>query len=363
MASERRTKSGQLQEKLLELVEDGRSKSDLRFWSVREIAREHNVSTITAGKVVSNLISHGFLVKREGVGTFIAPNSAGKPEVSKEVALCVGRTSFSFFFYELFATLVNHARQMGLSLSVFGTGNPTDDKSLRELVERALNDGFENLLIGPLDGPALESVEDLLGQARNVVLFGMEEKVSFDSVSTDTYKAGRLAGKYFAEMGHRDILLMGSHLPARTEGFLDGLAEEGVQLPAQLVMPSDGSERSGYEVLNYALKAGLHFTGVMSCSNESTLGALFALQGANLEIPEDVSLVSMGNAGVMRSVCRVTSISLRPDEIAKEALVAIEERLDGNTRRFRWKKIDPILVDRGSVKQLKRPAPDETMEA
>ena len=57
MASERRTKSGQLQEKLLELVEDGRSKSDLRFWSVREIAREHNVSTITAGKVVSNLIS------------------------------------------------------------------------------------------------------------------------------------------------------------------------------------------------------------------------------------------------------------------------------------------------------------------
>ena len=353
MTTERLTKSHRLHNQLLELVENGQNDANERFPSVREIARKHNVSTITASKVVSNLIAQGYLVKREGVGTFVAPGSRGQNgEAKREAALCVGKTHYSLFFYELFAALVNEARKMGLSLSVFGTGNPIEEASLRERIQHALDDGFQTLLVGPMDGPTVESVADLLAMAANVVVFGSEEPVGFDSVTSNVYKAGRLAGEFFAEMGHREILLMQADLPARTEGFLDSLAEHGVELPPHLVIPCDGSERSGHDVVNYAMKAGMEFTGVMTCANESTIGALFAIQGANRRVPDDVSIISFNDAEAMRSICPVTSISIRPDEIAKEALAMVDAQLADEKDRVTERKIEPMLVDRGSVKQL-----------
>ncbi len=353
MTAKRLTKSNRLQEKLLKVIRRQVGKDDQPFSSVRQIAKEHRVSTITAGKVISNLISQGFLAKREGIGTFVVPNHSAEPKEKKDrVALCLGETTFSFAFFEFFSTLIMQARRMEINLSVFGGATLTEKESLRGRIENALNEGCRTLLVGPIQRPTVESVKDLLLTAENIVLFGNEEDDGFDSVGADTFKAGYLAGKYFGSMGHRDILVMITHLPLRVQGFIQGLRETGVELAPHLIIPGDGSERSGYELVNYALRAGFSFTGIMTGAPESTIGTLFALQGARLRIPEDVSVISFGDEGPMRSISPVTSISLRDEEIAGKALAMIAEKLEGKRTPRGHYPVEPLLIDRNSVKAL-----------
>src|SRR5687767_11569537 len=117
------SKSKQLKDRLLKVIAHSEGGVDTRFPSVRQIATDHSVSIITANKVVSNLIALGFLVKREGIGTFIAtPKVSG--DAVRNVALCLGPTTFSVFFLALFAELTSQARQMGINMQVFSDGNP-----------------------------------------------------------------------------------------------------------------------------------------------------------------------------------------------------------------------------------------------
>jgi LacI family transcriptional regulator, purine nucleotide synthesis repressor len=353
MATHTTSKFHRIHRMCLRLLAEHEGKPDIQFPSVREIARRHKVSTITASKVISNLIAQGFLVKREGVGTYVAPRRMGGGRVmAHEVALCLGPTTFSVFFLELFAELNKQARERGYKLSVFGNPGPPTQDQTRVFIQEALNEGYQTLAVGPIDPATVVAVEDLLRDVPQVVLFGSEEATSFDTVSINVYRGSFLAGKYFAQMGHRDILLMKPHLPARWKGFLAGLCEEGVELPEHLIFPSDGSERSGYDLVNCALRSGLKFSGVMTCSDESTLGAVFALRGAGLVIPRDVSIIAFGDAGPIRTICPVTSISVRPEELARRTWERLEESLTRKGRDNRHCWIEPILVDRGSVKKI-----------
>lgn len=347
------TKAFRVQKKLIQIIKSQRQSTNLRFPSVREIAQQHDISTVTANKVVSNLIAQGFLVKREGVGTFISPQETNNFSVKKgDVAYCLGHTTFSLDFFELFSAFMQQSREVGLSLSIFGRGNLTENLSTRELVKKALDENYETLLIGPVDAVTVRSIDDLLRQAKNVVLFGNEEKLPFDAIGIDAFRAGYLAGKYYAEMGHRNVLLLNSHLQARPDGFLKAFADKGIELSPRFVIPSTCTEQGGYDVVKYALEAGLDFTGVMTASNESTVGALFALYGAKLKIPNDISIISFGDATPLRSIAPVTSISLRTDEIVKKSLEFIIEKLNGNSEPLGNQMIEAVLVDRGSVKPL-----------
>lgn len=352
MPVKRMSKSSRLSSQLIKVIESHDGSSTQRFPSVRQIALEHNVSIITANKVISNLVAQGYLVKREGVGTFVAPRGGSEGLTGKnDVALCLGPTTFSVFFFGLFAGLTNQARLMGLNMSVYSDASPVEGR-VREFIKQALEAGFRSLLVGFLNRADILGVEDLLRSADNVVVFGNEEELEFASSGIDVARGACLGGKFFGRMGHRDILFMRPHLPSRERGFLKGLAEEGVELPPHLMIPSDGTERSGYDIVNQAILSGVKFTGVMTCSDESTLGALFALRGHGLKVPDDVSIISFGDTGPIRAICPVTSISVRPEELARQTLEMMSERIEGRSREVAHRWVEPMLIDRGSVRHL-----------
>ncbi len=352
MPVKRVSKSSRLSTKLMKVIEQHDGVTTQRFPSVRQIAQEHNVSIITANKVISNLIAQGYLIKREGIGTFVVPRGGNENGAGKtDVALCLGPTTFSLFFFGLFAGLTNQARLMGLNMTVFSDASPVEGR-VREFIKQALDAGCRSLLVGFVNRADVLGVEDLLRSAEHVVVFGNEELLDFSSSGIDVARGACLAGKFFGRMGHRDILFMRPHLSSREKGFLQGLEEEGIELPPHLMIPSDGSERSGYNIVNQAILSGTNFTGVMTCSDESTLGALFALRGHGLKIPEDVSIISFGDTGPIRTICPVTSISVRPEELARQTLELMNECMEGRVDDVVRRWLEPMLVDRGSVRHL-----------
>ena len=62
----------QLKELLFELIKDGRLKTGDRLPAERKLAEYQNVSRMTVKKAVDELVNNGYLVRKQGSGTYVA---------------------------------------------------------------------------------------------------------------------------------------------------------------------------------------------------------------------------------------------------------------------------------------------------
>ena len=254
------------------------------------------------------------------------------------------------FFGAVVSGIQTRAAELGYRV-LFNTGD-----RLPELEEVAV----ESLLELGLDGLILASPRvdnDFIAEAGRtvpvVVLNRHLEDDWCDSVTNDNLAGARLAVEHCVSFGHRDIAFItgGDSADARSrlQGYVHAMRECGF---ADHILTAEGAhtEKGGSNGAQQLLGSKRLPTAIFASNDLCAIGAMNALEEANLNVPSDVSLIGYDNTSLaaLRHIA-LTSVDQPGNEMGRMALERLSERINGTRTEPRHDVVAPSLVVRSTT--------------
>ena len=222
-----------------------------------------------------------------------------------------------------------------------------------QAIVSAIHQNVDGVLLCPTQ-KSLAGIELLRRNRVPFVLLGRRDQrdAEMDYVVCDDRLGGYLAGQHLVSLGHERILVVLpndeiSSAQERLEGFSQAMAEAGKELRGEWILRSEATgEGIGRRVLD-ALKANDGCTAVFSFSDYITWEILYALSGANIRVPEDLSIVSFDN--VQSRLCfppPLTTIHYPKKEIADRSVDLLLARIQDPEKPWEHVMCESYLVVR-----------------
>ncbi|HEY0188677.1 MAG TPA: LacI family DNA-binding transcriptional regulator [Cellulomonas sp.] len=253
---------------------------------------------------------------------------------SRIIGLAVPELSLPYFA-ELADMIMRVAERRGVMVLIEQTSASREREA--EMLTNPLRHLTDGLIFSPLalgqDDAALFDVDFPM------VLLG--ERVfdaGSDHVTMNNVHAARAATTFLIERGHRRIVLLGAHIgekvgsaALRTQGYAMALAAAGIGWDDALVAEVDPWHRAtGAAAMDRLLDAGVEFDAVFGLNDAVALGALHALHGRGLRVPEDVAVLGFDDTEeASYAMPTLTSVAPGRDQIAETAVRFLLERIDG----------------------------------
>ena len=147
----------------------------------------------------------------------------------------------------------------------------------------------------------------------------------YRSIGSDNLLGGRRATSHLTRLGRKAILFLGGNDPEalqRRRGYLDALAESGIEADTRLIAPVEFELESAEATVTRLIKRGVAFDAIVATSDLIALGAIRALRRAEISVPDDVSVVGYDDMLLSR-LSTPTLTTIRQDTYrAGELLVA-----------------------------------------
>lgn len=222
-------------------------------------------------------------------------------------------------------TAANGAGYLTMSMDT-PDGIDQDQRAVSLLLDRQV----DGLVVVAPELTAYEVPEALAGtQLILINCFDPDGRVT--SMVPDELGAGAAAAQILLDRGHTRIsLLADSRTTAestnRIAGVRRALAAAGLTAP-ELVSPRVSTE-DGFALVRDALRSAHPPTAVVSTRERLSLGALLAARAAGLDVPNDLSVVSLDDGeGLATGLVPAIATAERPDRAMAEAavLVMLEE--------------------------------------
>ena len=277
------------------------------FPSHGEVARRFGVSPGTALRALDTLRQDGRIVRRNGVGTFVAPPPGAAPPAARLLpSMLTDRRTVagimlpdSSYFAHCMSLLYHRAEANGLSLAcrVMAVGSVDDFPVPTHEADQPLGFVlFDWKRISPL-------ARRLLAAGNRVVVVGAPPQgVASDipCVYGDDEQGGYLVAQHLLDLGHTHIATTSFHeWTARYHGYLRAVREANrkggrVQGTRIAYEESQGWFRDPQKAALFLRQPNAP-TGIM-CWNDSEAAQMIAtLTRAGLRVPEDVSVMGYDN--------------------------------------------------------------------
>lgn len=168
-----------------------------------------------------------------------------------------------------------------------------------------------------------------------VVLYNRQAQ-GYYSVTVDNFKMGKLAAEAFHQKGKRHPWIITSTdvfpgMSLRIDGFCKTLEALGISCMAGHIKTSANSLDSGAEKMAEILNNAAPCDSVFCLSDAIAHGALYALNREGIKIPEDISVISIGNGESeysQFSIPPLTNVYLPMEDMAKNCLEILLKLLD-----------------------------------
>jgi DNA-binding LacI/PurR family transcriptional regulator len=174
-----------------------------------------------------------------------------------------------------------------------------------------------------------------------------------DCVMTDEAHGGRLAVEHLVALGHRDIVHIdggaGAGARQRRAGYLKAMATVGLA-DHRRVIGGEFTEQAGARAALRLLRSETLPTAVFAANDLAASGALDALEGAGLAVPDDVSVIGYDNSFVARlQHVSLSTIDQPREEMGRIAISLLLERIGDPRRDSTVCFTTPTLVARRST--------------
>jgi LacI family transcriptional regulator len=176
-------------------------------------------------------------------------------------------------------------------------------------------------------------------------------------VNRNNIKGAYLATKYLLEMGHTDIVYINSapnRLVAieRLQGYKKALQDSGQEVIAENILKGDFSDKTAEKVVaDFITKKHLP-SAIFAINDMSAIGAIRALKKKNIKIPDEVSVVGFDDLFIASEIePKLTTVRANTEMIAMEAVERLVKMLENPSIGASKLVIDPVLVERESVKR------------
>ena len=187
----------------------------------------------------------------------------------------------------------------------------------------------------------------------------VSDDLPVDQVLSDNEQGGYLAGQYLIQLGHRRIGCIAPPtevMPSagnRLVGFQRALAEAGVELTPVAIIHSDFRYTGGEAAMRELLKRNLDLTAIFATNDLMAAGVVNALRRANLQVPDDVSVIGFDNS--LQAIMMYPSITTIAQPIAELGRVSISlllERIKNPTAPTSRVMLPTTLIERASCRAI-----------
>ncbi len=252
---------------------------------------------------------------------------------TRTVGVCV------FDVTDVFTGIILH--EIGLQLSKLGYGmliadaandHNREEKNVRFLVNKKV-DGIISL---PVAGSS-DVLDPAFAADIPIVLLDRQYRDrSLDSITINNREAAAGAVNYLIKNGHKKIAVICAKQEytgrERYEGYKAAMEEAGLEIPEDYVVDGTHSMEHGYNAMHKLLKLKNRPTALLSTNYGINLGVVMALNEAQVNYPEDISVVGFDN--------------LMLSNVLKTQLTVIEQPME----RFGQKGVE-ILMQRINEKK------------
>lgn len=129
-----------------------------------------------------------------------------------------------------------------------------------------------------------------------------DDNNSIPAVDIDHEKAAFDAVNLLIQQGHRNIGMISGTLQdpangyARFQGYKRALEEANIPIMDEHIRVGNYRYESGIEAMKYFISLADKPTAIFAATDEMAIGAIHAIQDANLKVPEDISVISVDNS-------------------------------------------------------------------
>jgi LacI family transcriptional regulator len=329
---------------------------------IRDVAAHAGVSVGSASRVV-NGVANVASELRERVQAAIAelgyrPNHAARSlrmQASRTIG-CMLTDVTNPLYGKVFHALEDRLRAAGYVVLLANSLNNAEREL--EILSTFAARGMDGVIIAPgneRDTAVLQAVRNLDMPA---VILDRDMALDCDQVLYDHVSGMRAVTAHLVGLGHRHIALvvsraLGRPMRRRIEGFRSGLAALGLQADDGLIVELPSAMSSSFDTVSRLLARRPRPTALVVLGTNLLTDALNAIAVQGLRIPDDVSLVSLGDPDFARSYTPpITTLRVDVQQAAERVVTLLLDRVEqGERGPGRSVKVVPELIVRSSCAQ------------
>lgn len=326
-----------------------------------DIAERLHVSIVTVSKALAGKDGVGEELRREILqlaDEMGYQNKKNKPDAPAKAYTLGIVISYRYiekgqsFYWNLYERVLFYLAQTGhIGILEVVTDSAEQEQQIPRLVQEERVDGV--IVMGNFS----RAYRDMLAETGipMVVLDAFDARYHRDSVISDGYYGMYTIVDYLLQMGHRDIVFVGSvnstsSITDRYYGYCRAMREAGVTVTDDRILPDRDSEGKVVISLDHLKKLPTAF----ACNCDITAYVLLnALKEKGIRVPEDVSIVGFDDyilAGL--AVPALTTYAVDIDHMAKASAQQLIRRIQRPEMEVRRIVVSGKLVIRDSVKAM-----------
>jgi len=333
--------------------------------TIRDVARQANVSTATVSATLNNSayvspdLKRRVLAAVEALG--YAPSGIAKSLKTGKTRLLglIVADASNPFFTALIHAAEAAAYDWGFSLLIANS----DENTERELHHLSLMRAqrCDGVILTPTGNAEIYRQAGVASLSTPTVLVDRAlESWPVDSVTVDNVSAAMQATKYIIDLGHRRIGTISGpgHVSTgadRLAGFHKALAAHGLNVEAGHIRSGDCREDVAYSVTRELLAQKSRPTALYVANNMMLVGVMRAITEAGLICPNDISVVSTDDftwGTAFRP--RLTTVVQPVREMGLEAVRLLVDRITrGSAESAKRLTLQPTLIVRESCAPLR----------
>jgi DNA-binding LacI/PurR family transcriptional regulator len=322
--------------------------------STKELSEQMAVSLVTAHRALQELVACGVLQRSQGKGTFIHDRYPHrKDQISQcRVGLVIHRSSSIADYYhgQIFEGVRRESDKQNVDLILLRFG---------EDVRNECN-GFLYLNPFPEEMTELENTQ----RRQPTIVVGARGNTSrLSSVDVDNFDLARQAIEHLVALGHSRVMFVGgaeqlSNSRDRRAGFFAACSQLRVDPPTpELVFTAESWRLSPEErqVLVTALTAKNRPTAIFAAGYYMALDVYSAAQQAGLNVPEDLSVISVDDPPSAEHLSPPLTTLRQPlVQLGQAAVALLVDAFRRNDLQPAARTLSAELVVRGSTAAAKR---------
>lgn len=309
--------------------------------SETELAAEFGVARLTVRRAIERLVQQGVLVRRRGVGTFVANLSRAQLAIPpNRHILFVLPSMNSIVHLRTMAGAQKEARAHGYQLVIAHCDrNPQAEA---HQVASTRSSGASGLMLWPLGGTT--SREALAGLRRDHVPYVLVdrfiEEADSDYVVVDDHAGAYSAVSHLVELGHRRIALVifedidVSAVRLRQDGYRQALLDHGLPYDADLAIRTPG--RTEADIFGHMAPLAETLLDrsdpptAAFCINDHLAQSLFVtLARRGVHVPDQFSIAGFDGLDYLPTNLQLTTVRRATEDLGREAVRLLLQRIDG----------------------------------
>ncbi|EIW12504.1 transcriptional regulator, LacI family [Lactiplantibacillus pentosus KCA1] len=193
-----------------------------------------------------------------------------------------------------------------------------------------------------------------------VVLNRRIDRQDISNFAPNDYLGAKKILEYAVRMGHRKFgVIKGASgfvsAVDRQKAFDDVLSEQGLITKNDWCKSGDYLPESGYDAMREILSASDIPTCVFAANDDMAVGAIRACQDLGYQVPNDISIIGYDDMSYAQYLIpKLTTVHKPTNEIVQVGIEALTEQLVSGQVKVSQKIIDPTVIIRDSVKDLRK---------